>query len=275
MRKLLYTVFCFLLMMILIPGIASAKSIFEHQNTTVPVGQTVNDVYVVGGDAEVSGNVTGIVVVINGNLHLGSKAVVNGVVVVIGGDVKQDPGAVLGDDIYNFSLDNATQNSLLIGGGLMLGLRLLQLVGSLLLILIPVLIRVMGRQKIATFIDQYHHVSMGRLLFAGFLSGLVITALCTLLLISVIGIPILIPILLMIVGAVTLGITIVSSRLGGMFNVPVQKSEWMKVTIGAVILTGLVNIPFVGWIVLTLLILISFGISTQWLVGKLQKKPRA
>ncbi|MBW7452733.1 hypothetical protein ACFOLF_36980 [Paenibacillus sepulcri] len=258
-------------MMLLIPGFASAGSIFEHQNTNVPAGQTVNDVYVIGGDAEVFGKVTGAVVVINGSLHLGNTAHIKGVVVVIGGQVIQDPGAVVMDDVYDISLDNATQNSLLIGGGLVLGLWVLQLAGSLLMVLIPVLIRIIGRQKIGTFIDRYQGNAMGRLLYTGFLSGLIITAVSALLLITIIGIPILILVLLALIGAVAVGFTVLSYRIGEMVHVQAQRSEWINVLIGAAIITAFVNIPFVGWIVLLLVTLISFGIFTTWIAGKRKK----
>ncbi|WP_156130442.1 hypothetical protein [Paenibacillus durus] len=274
MRKIFYTLSCFILLMFLIPGLASAKSIFEHQNITVPAGQTVDDVYVAGGDADVFGQVNGVVVVINGSLRLGSTANVKGVVIVVGGQVNQDPGAVLGDDVYNISLDNATQNSLLIGGGLVLGLWVVQLAGSLLMVLVPVLIRIIVKTKIAAFTDQYKRESIGRLLYIGFLSGLIITALSALLLVTVIGIPILILILLAVIVVVAAGITVMSFRLGEMFRGPTQSSDWVKVLIGASIITAFVNIPFIGWVVLCLVALVSLGIGTQWIFQKMKKKSK-
>jgi hypothetical protein len=268
LKRIFYTLSCFALFILLIPGIASARSIYEHQNTSVPAGQTVNDVYVVGGNAEISGQVTGVVVVVNGDLHLGSTADIKGVVVVIGGLVKQDPGAVIGDDIYNISLDTATQNSLLIGGGLALGLWVLQLAGSLLMILVPVLIWVVGRQKIAAFTDRYPLDSLSRMLFIGFFGCLIIAALSALVFVTVIGIPILILVLLVVILALALGTTVVSFRIGEMFHGPAQLSDWMKVLVGAAILTAFINIPFVGGILLILLLMISLGISTQWLFRK-------
>ncbi|MBB3072076.1 hypothetical protein FHS14_005091 [Paenibacillus baekrokdamisoli] len=271
LRKIFYTLSCITLFMLLIPGIASAQSIFEHQNTTVPEGQTVDDVYVVGGDADVLGQVTGVVVVINGSLHIGSTANIKGVIVVVGGQVIQDPRAALGDDVYNISLDSPTQNSLLIGGGLVLGLWVLQLAGSLLMILVPVLIRIIGKQKIAAFTDRYQRESMGRLLYIGFLSGLIIAALSALLLVTIIGIPILILILLAVIVAFAVGVTVLSYRIGEMFRGPKQSSDWMKVLIGASIIAAFVNIPFIGWIVLYLIALVSLGISTQWIFKKRKK----
>jgi hypothetical protein len=274
LKKIFYTLSCFTLLMLLIPSIASARSIFEHQNTTVPVGQTVDDVYVVGGDADVLGQVTGVVVVINGSLHLGSTANIKGVIVVIGGEVNQDPGATLEDDVYDISLDNSTQNSLLIGGGLVLGLWLLLLAGSLLLVLVPVLMRIIGKKKIATFTDRYQRESMGRLLYTGFLSGLVITAISTLLLVTVVGIPILLLILLAVIMSFALGITVISYRIGEMVQGSGQKPDWVKVLIGACILAAFSSIPLIGWILMLVAALLSFGISTQWIAGKRKKKPK-
>ncbi|WP_219837016.1 hypothetical protein [Paenibacillus sp. R14(2021)] len=254
---------------------ASAKSIFEHQNTIVPAGQTVDDVYVVGGDADISGQVQGIVVVINGNLHLGSTAKISGVIVVIGGKVDQDPGAVLGDDIYDISLDNATQNSLLIGGGLVLSLWVLQLAGSLLMVLVPVLIRVLSKKKMIAFTERYQRESMGRLLYAGFLSGLVIAALSALLLVTVIGIPILVLILLALLIALAIGITVISYRIGDRIKGSEQMPDWLKVLIGASMLTAFSSIPLIGWMLLLVAGLLSLGICTQWIAGKRKKKTKA
>lgn len=273
MRKLTYTTCLIMLFMLLIPaGMASAKSIFEHENTTVPAGQSVDDVYVVGGDADILGQVQGIVVVINGNLHLGSTAKITGVIVVIGGRVDQDPGATLGDDIYDISMDNATQNSFLIGGGLVLSLWVLQLAGSLLMVLVPVLIRVLGKNKIITFTDRYQRESLGRLLYAGFLSSLVIAALSALLLVTVIGIPILFLILLGLLVALAMGMTVISYRIGEMIKGSELMPDWLKVLIGASILTAFSSVPLIGWILMLVAGLVSLGICTQWIAGKRKKR---
>ncbi|WP_379160875.1 hypothetical protein [Paenibacillus sp. sgz5001063] len=247
---------------------ASAKSIFEHQNTSVPIGQTVDDVYVVGGNAEIFGQVTGVAVVVNGDLHLGNTADIKGLVVVIGGRVKQDPGAVLGDDIYNISLDNSTQNSLLIGGGIALGAWVLQLAAGLLMILIPVLFRIAGKQKIAAFTDRYPLASLTRLLLIGFFGTLILAALSALLLVTVIGIPFIILLLLLMLITLAFGTTVVSFRIGELFHGDKPLSDWMKVLVGAAILTAFVNIPFVGFILFLLLLMISVGISVQWIFRK-------
>lgn len=268
MKKILFPIIVMILSLLLIPGIASAKSIFEHHNTTIPSEQTVDDVYVVGGDADVQGHVTGIVVVINGNLHLTSTADVEGLILVVGGTVQQDAGAVVGDDIYDLSLDNETQNSLMIGGGMILGIWVLQLAGSLLMILIPVLIRIAGMQKSAAFIDRYQPESMGRMLYTGLFSGLMLAAISVLLMVTVIGIPLLILIIIALTIALAMGMTVVSYRLGELFQWAGHRSDWLKVLTGAAIIAAFANMPLLGWIVMIVVMLLSLGICTQWIAGK-------
>ncbi|REE94347.1 hypothetical protein A8990_101140 [Paenibacillus taihuensis] len=273
-RKSIFTISLLMLLMLLIPGVASAKSIFEHHNTTVPIGQSVDDVYVIGGDAEVQGQVHGIVVVINGNLHLASTATVDGVVVVIGGEVVQDNGAMLGDDIYTISLDTATQNSLLLGSGLVMSLWVLQLAGGLLMVLIPVLIRVLGKRRMAEFTEQYEQSAMGRLLYTGFFSGLLVAAISMLLLVTVIGIPFLVLILIALIAAMALGFTVISYRIADQIKGTERIADWLKVLIGASVLTAFTTIPLVGWMIFIIAMLMSLGICTQWLAGKRKKKPK-
>lgn len=270
MKKMLVPLFA-MLILLLSPHMASAKSLFEHQNTIVPEGQTVDDVYVVGGDANIQGHVKGIVVVVNGHLQLAGTAQVEGLIVVIGGEVKQESGAVLGDDLYNFSLDSATQNSLLLGGGLVLGLWILQLAGSLLLVLIPVLICVLGRQKAAAFMKRYGSEPLGKLLNQGFWSGLILAALSVLLLVTIIGIPLLVLVLLVLIVALFIGVTVLSARIGEWLPLNERRADWFKVLTGAALITAFANIPVLGWMVLGVVILLSLGVCTQWLMGKVRR----
>jgi hypothetical protein len=272
LKKILFPLSFMLLFMLLIPSAASAKSIFEHHSTTVPAGETINDLYVVGGDASVFGHVTGAVVVINGNLLLASSADIEGVILVIGGIVQQEPGANLADDVYNLSLDSGTQNSFLIGGGLVLGIWVLQLAASLLFVLISVLIRVVGKHKTASFIDKYRQESAGRLLYTGLLSCLILLAISILLIVTIIGIPLLIVVLIIMIAALALGGTVISYRVGELYKGTSQKSDWMKVLIGASVIVAFANIPIIGWFVIVLVMLISFGICTHWIAGMLRKK---
>ena len=57
------------------------------------------DVVVVGGNAEIDGQVNGDSVVIGGNLRLGPEANITGDAVVVGGTLSRDPGATVGGDV--------------------------------------------------------------------------------------------------------------------------------------------------------------------------------
>ncbi|MFB9328703.1 hypothetical protein ACFFSY_22440 [Paenibacillus aurantiacus] len=265
MRKLAFILSGFLvLLLLLIPHQASAAAIFEHQNTVVPAGDTVDDVYVVGGDARIQGHITGIVVVINGDLHAASTAIVDGMIVVVGGKVDQAPGAVFRDDVYNLSLDSQTQNSLLIGGGLVVGLWGVQLGGTLLLVLLPSLISLIGKRRTQAFIERFSSTSWSRLLYMGVLSGLAIAAVSALLFITIIGIPVLIFIILILMVAFAAGLTVISHRVGEQLRAVAYKPDWVKVMVGSVLIAAVINIPLVGWIVLLMITLISFGACVEW-----------
>jgi hypothetical protein len=272
LKKIIFPLSIMMFFLLLIPGFASAKSIFEHHSTTIPAGETINDLYIVGGDASVFGHVTGAVVVINGNLLLASSSHVEGVVLVIGGEIQQVPGAKLANNVYNLSLDSETQNSFLMGGGLVFGLWVLQLTASLLFVMFTVLIRIIGIQKAASFIDKYRQESASRLLYMGLLSCLFLTAISILLLVTIIGIPLLIVVLIIMFAVFALGGTVVSYRIGELFRGTSQMSEWLKVLIGASVIVAFANIPIIGWVVIGLVMLISLGICTQWIAWKLRKK---
>jgi hypothetical protein len=101
---------------------------------------------------------------------------------------------------------------------------------------------------------------------------LILTAISILLIVTIIGIPLLIVVLIIMIAAFALGGTVVSYRIGELNKGTSQKSEWIKVLIGASVIVAFANIPIIGWIVIGLVMLISLGISTQWIAGKLRKK---
>jgi len=65
-------------------------------NVTVGEDESTEDVVVIGGSADVLGQVRGSVVVIGGAVYLGPHADVTQDVTIVGGVLKRDPGAVVG-----------------------------------------------------------------------------------------------------------------------------------------------------------------------------------
>jgi hypothetical protein len=255
-----------------LPSTIMAKGFFEHQDTVISENQTVNDVVVVGGNATVSGNVENFVIVFNGDAIIKSTAHIKGMVLVIGGTISQAPGAVIEDDIIGISLDNSTKNSLLIGSGLLVSVWLLQFLGSLLLIALPMLLVFLLKQKMHPFVQLVRDTS-GRALGVGFFSSLLAIAICLLLIITVIGIPVVLIIILMIALSVLLGITALSLILGEKIQMIIpRKQVWITTGIGATVIVSLMNIPIIGIIIMLCVMWLSLGMVTMWAYGKLRRR---
>lgn len=247
------------------PQGVSARSLFEHSATTVPAGQTVNDLYVVGGDADIFGHAAGAVVIVNGNLHLAATARVDGAIVVIGGRITQDQGAVTGDNIYNFTLDTGTQNSLLIGGGMIAGLWLIQLAASLLLIVIPLLFYLVGGRKAKAWVMQQPILSWRKQLYLGALGSVILIAFSLLCIVTLVGIPLLLIVCVIMLAAFIMGLTSFSYLIGGCIQDKWVPKEWVRLVIGASLIVAIMNIPFIGWLMWIIIMVLSLGTFTQWL----------
>ncbi|MFC9709098.1 hypothetical protein ACFTRD_13170 [Paenibacillus sp. NPDC056933] len=254
------------------PQGVSARSLFEHSETTVPVGQTVDDLYVIGGNADILGHASGIVIVVNGNLHLSATARVDGTVVVIGGKITQDEGAVTGDDIYNITLDTGTQNSLLIGGGIVAGLWLIQLAGSLLLILIPLFFYLVGGRKAKAWVKRKPIASWRKQFYLGSLGSAILIAFSLLCIVTLVGIPLLLVVFLILFAALIMGMTSFSHMIGGFLQEKWIPNEWVRLVIGASLIVAFMNIPLIGWLVWLLMMVLSLGTFTHWLYTFRKKK---
>ncbi len=253
------------------PTNAMAKGIFEHQNTTVPANQTVDDVVVVGGDATILGTVKDSVIVFNGNLDLKASAKINGFVVVVGGQILQEHGAFIKDEIINLSLDHATLNSLMIGGGLVIGTWLLQLAVSVLLVLLPILAVFLGKGRIHPYVERARRTP-GYFIYIGFFSTLILIALSVLLLITVIGIPVALLIFLYVGLASVFGLAVLSMLVGERIQVAIGRSDWIVALTGSIVLVSLMNVPFIGGLLLLGIVVFSTGVMTLWVLEKLKRK---
>jgi len=247
------------------PQGVSARSLFEHSATSVPEGQTVDDLYVFGGNADIYGHASGAVIVINGNLHLAETAQVDGVIVVIGGRITQEKGAVIGEDIYHITLDTGTQNSLLIGGGMVAAMWFIQLAGSLLLILIPLIFYLCGGRKAKSWVKRQPITSWRKQLYLGVLGSAILIAFSLLCIVTLVGIPLLLVVFLVLLVAFIMGITSFSYLIGGLIQEQWASNEWIRLVIGASLIVAFMNIPFIGWLVWLLVVVLSLGTFTHWL----------
>ncbi len=77
-------------------------------NVTVASDEVVaGDIAVIGGSADIDGEVTGDVAVVGGSLTLGPHATVQGDVAVVGGRFTRDPGATIGGDVSDVGIGDA------------------------------------------------------------------------------------------------------------------------------------------------------------------------
>lgn len=254
------------------PTSTLAAGLFEHHDTTIPSSQTVEDVVVIGGNATVAGTVNNSVVVVNGDVHIRPSAHIKGVIVVIGGRLEQDEGADVANDAITISLDDATLNSLLIGAGLMVGIGAAKLAASLVMLILPVLIVAVGRQRTAAFVGRYRDAPRRKLFYTGFFSGLLLFAASVLLLLTLVGIPLILIIILLVVCALAIGLTIVGRILGEQIQGTKDRPEWMRTGVGAFILISAFNIPFFGPILFIAFLLFSLGVMTAWTVSLLSNR---
>ncbi|MDG0793812.1 DUF2572 family protein [Cohnella ginsengisoli] len=254
------------------PKATEAASLYEHQNTTVSATQTVEDVVVIGGDASIAGTVTNTVVIVGGDVRVRSSAHIKGAVVIIGGDLILEDGADVTNDVVNVSFDSATVNSLVLGSGLMIGYGAVKLAASLLMLILPVLIVLIGKRKADAFLDRYRHTPRGKLFAAGFFTGLMLAAVSVLLLLSIVGIPFILLVVLLALAALSIGLTIVSQTLGDQIRGTADKPEWMRAGAGAIMIVSAMNVPFVGGCLFLALLTYSLGIAMSWTVSKLRRR---
>ncbi|MCZ8515080.1 hypothetical protein O9H85_22185 [Paenibacillus filicis] len=270
-KSIIFIAFMLCTLLFLTPTHAMAKGIYEHQDTFVPQNQAVDDVVVVGGDATIWGTVNDAVIVVNGNVNLKASAKINGFVVVIGGNVRQEPGAVITGEIIRFSFDNATKNSLLVGGGLVAGTWLLQLAMTIGLIILPVLIVFLSKHHINPFVDRARQAP-GHLMYIGFFSILIIFALTVLLIVTIIGIPIAILLLVLAAASFIYGLAAVSLLVGERMKGMIGRPNWIVSLAGSVVLISFMNVPLLGAILFMGIFIFTIGMMTLWIFEKIKTK---
>lgn len=258
------------LCLVLFPQSTFAASLFEHQDTTIPVNQTVEDVVVVGGDVSIAGTVKNAVVVVNGDVRFESTAVIKGAIVVIGGKLQQEEGATVTSDIVNIAFDDATSNSLIIGAGLIIGLSALKLCASIVMVVLPVLLVLFGKRRAIAFAERYRIAPRGKLLAIGFFAGLLLVAASMMLLLTIVGIPLILLLAILFAAALALGLTVVGVAIGERIRFATDKAAWVKCAAGAVILISMMNVPIIGLFIYIALALFSLGVATSWTFSKMK-----
>lgn len=123
-----------------LPSFVNHRNVVQWQDTTVPVGSSVHNLIVIGGNAVVDGVVTDNIVVVNGDVTLGEGAYVKDRVFVFGGHMTMHSGAEVGNGIIHLGEDVTTLISIPLAGILALLMDFVRLLGFVILVVLPALL---------------------------------------------------------------------------------------------------------------------------------------
>lgn len=113
-----------------------SQNIFVHEDIQISDNQTIRRLMVANGNAVVAGIVTEGIIVADGNVTIGSSAIINGKVVVIGGDITVQQGATLKQEPWVISSQGRPLVPVIVGAFFLLS--------SSIFILVPVVFWLSG-----------------------------------------------------------------------------------------------------------------------------------
>lgn len=267
---------CFFLLLVAFlvfrPEPSWAASSFIHQTPTyIGKNQTVENIVVFGSQADIDGTVTDTVIVIGGDVHLGSTAKA-GMVIDWGGAVKIDPGARIGD-LHTLSWNRTLRNSMIVGSSLVLLFWVLRLSLSTVLIIVPTLLTLALQPWLHRPL-AYLEKSARRMVVIGFLATVVLLAIASLFAVTVIGLPLAVLLFLLyaLAGFIGLAVTAVwIGKLAALHHLP-EKQLWLQGLVGSTLIMAFANVPLIGPFLLLLLWLAGCGTISVWLWQKGRKK---
>ncbi|OGX68499.1 MAG: hypothetical protein A2189_03470 [Paenibacillus sp. RIFOXYA1_FULL_44_5] len=168
-------------------------------------------------------------------------------------------------------MDQATLNSLLLGGALAAGVWVIRLLASLLLAIIPAVAVGIFKHKLTSTFQMKEH-EPGLLLLTGFFSSLLAAAITLLFAVSIIGIPLALLIIILAAYAFLRGMTEISFLVGSRIRDADGKEPWKITALGAALLTAGMNVPLFGALLFLGLLWASLGITTLKLWRKVKKR---
>lgn len=255
---------------------ASTISAFADQNvygnnfTNIAKNQTVENVIVIGNDAIIEGHVKDTVVVLNGDLTVKDSAQIQGIIVVLGGGIDIEQGAKITDNIFNLSFRQEILNNLLLSLSVIIGVWFIKGALSILLIFLFVLTATFAKNRLDP-IEKYMNDSPKRVILVGIASSILITAVSLLLIISVVGIPFAILLLIVIFLFLIFGLATLS-KVVGKYLLYRSSQNWRATFAGSFALVAAMNFPLLGGILILILIWMSIGIMTLWFIDWLKQK---
>jgi cytoskeletal protein CcmA (bactofilin family) len=234
---------------VLVDSDQTTKDVLVADGNVTVRGTVDGDIVVADGDVTLRGHVTGDVVTFAGTAILGRRAHVDGDLVYADKKPKVAPGAQVGGDIKKFNADDFSGGALALRFGIWLAVTISMLVlGLILLALFP---------KAADAVARTAKARTGRAMLIGLLTFFVIPIVGFIALITVIGIPLGVGLLLAVLPIYGLAYTASAFVVGRL--VSKQGARIAAFVIGLVILRVLALVPFLGGLVWFLATILGLG----------------
>ncbi|MGG1575874.1 hypothetical protein [Fictibacillus sp. NRS-1165] len=250
---------------------AAQRNIMKSREVVVPVKQSVENVIVFGHDAIIKGKVKTAVIVINGDVEIKPNANIRELVLVVGGRVKQEPGSSVTQNILSINLNSPSQNSLFLGGMVIISGWLLRFLGSIVLVLLTTFAGLALNKRFKNY-EEMTKGKAARFVLSGAITTLAILILSLLLGITVVGIPISIILLLVPLISFIAGMALLSKETASSIAGLNHKPSWIVYLTGAFLIVSVFNFPVIGGLVFFILYCLSLGMSIQWLFSRLRRK---
>jgi len=240
----------------LVPDVIDFKDVF------IPPDALVDHVVVVGGNVTIAGDVSDEVVVINGNLTLLPTAQLEKRVFVLGGRFTEEAGAVVKRGIINLEATSTNITSILLAALLVFLWGFVQLAATLTLIMIlPALS--WGFRSRCQQLALVCQSACGKAVAMGLLSGLAFLLLESLLLVSIVGMPLALFMGLFFLLTAVFGTSGVCLAIGGRLATKTgefDKPAWLQTLYGTIVVALIANIPFLGPLFLGFILLLGVGL---------------
>ena len=244
------------------PLASSLPDVIDFKDVSIPPGAVAEHVVVIGANVTIGGNVSDEVVVINGNLTLLPTAQLEKRVFVLGGRFIEANGSVVKKGIVNLEASSNNITSILLAILLILLWGFVQLtITFTLLILLPALS--WGFHSHCQRLKLVCQSSCGKAVVLGLLSGLAFLLLESLLMVSVIGLPLALFVGFFFLLTAIFGASGVCLAIGGRLAAKAgefDRPPWVKTLYGTAFVSLITNIPFIGPLFLAFILLLGMGL---------------
>jgi len=240
----------------------SAPDVIDFKDVFIPPNAFVEHVVVIGADVTIAGNVSDEVVVINGNLTLLPTAQLEKRVFVLGGRFTEEAGAVVKRGIVNLESGSNNITSILLAALLVFLWGFVQLTITFTLLMILPALSWVFRSRCQR-LESVCQSSCGKAAAMGLLLGLAFLLLESLLMVSVIGLPLALVVGLFFLLTATFGASGVCLAIGGRLAAKAgefDKPAWLKSLYGVAFVSLITNIPFIGPLFLAFILLLGVGL---------------